>query len=125
MLLQGLRAIDYTTLSNSALDDAYATAYASGDSRTYTDIGLEIDHRNASVSGFFSNLTGKPFPKYDSIQASKGEFVASEAAPQAVITSAGTLATEAGQAVKTLAGTGMLALLAGGVIAVAYLFRKR
>lgn len=125
MKLHGLQALDYTSLSNSDLDNAYAAAYAANDNATYTAMALEINSRNASVSGFLLNLTGSPFPQYDSIQASKGEFVASEAAPQAVVTSASNLATEAGQAVKSIAGTGILVLLAGGVIAAAYLFRKK
>lgn len=130
MKLLRLQGIDYTSLSSSALDDAYAAADTAGDSQTRAAIGVVIIDRLATPLGFVDSLMtsvlgGGSFPQYDAIQTRVGGFVGSSAATQAVSVSAGNLATQAGTAIKTIAGSGILILLAGGAIAVAYLFRKK
>ena len=116
MKMHGLGHTDYTTWSNSDLDAAYAAAYAAQDSPTYTAIGVTIVDREAT--GFLANLFGTPFPQFDAIQLSKGEFAGSVAAPQAVATSAQNLATQAQSLAAGLGGTAVLLLGSVAVILV-------
>ena len=100
MQLYGLSAVvDYTTLSNSDLDALYATAFASGDSLTYTGAGVEILYRQETPLSAFEALFGRHrFPQYDAIQASgktTAGFVATDVAQRAVVTSAGTIVNQA------------------------------
>src|SRR5450759_500617 len=124
MRLGLLAAVVYTTLSNSDLDAAYAAAYAAGDSLTYTSIGDLIVIRQAGLTGMLANLFGKPFPLFDAIQVTLGNFDASTAAPQAVVTAAGNVGDAAGNAITTaenavsgIGGTLILALASAAVIA--------
>jgi hypothetical protein len=123
MRLGLLAAVDYTTMPNSDLDAAYAAAYAAQDSQTYTAIGVVIVDREAT--GFLRNLFGTPFPQFDAIQLSKGEFAGSSAAPQAVATSAGNLATTAQNALGGIGGTMILALASAAVVAWVWHFGKK
>jgi hypothetical protein len=120
-----LGAIDYTTWGHSDLDAAYADAYSAGDSALYTAIGLEIIDRQATKTDFILNIFGSVFPKFDSIQRSKGEFVASEAAPQSVITSAGDLVTKTEAAVASIGQSGMVGLAGAAILALLFVFRKK
>jgi len=113
----GDATVDFTALSNSDLDNVYAVAYAAGDNVTATAAALEIENREASISGFVLNLLGTPFPQFDAIQAQKGEFVGSTQAGQSVAASAGNLATEAASAAKPVLGTLALLSVAGIVLA--------
>jgi hypothetical protein len=99
----GLSSVDYTTWSNSVLDDAYAASYASGDSQGYTAIGQEIVTREASVSSFVLNLFGSRFPKFDAIQPGMtGGINFSDTARTAVATSAANVANSIDLGAKLL-----------------------
>lgn len=126
-------AVDYTTWTDSALDDAYSIAFNANDSTTYTAIALEILAREGTVTGWAENLVGNQFPKYNAIQDSLGYggFNASTAAPASVATSASNAATAVSDAAKA-AGSGVLtglssaAWIVGGaaVLAALFAFRK-
>jgi hypothetical protein len=123
---------DYTPLSNSDLDAAYAAAYAAGDVAAYTAMSSEIIGRQASLTGALRNLFGNMFPLYNAIQASLGRFDASTAAPLALETSAGNVVTTAENAVTTvvkalpsIGGTLILALASAAVIAWVWHFDKK
>lgn len=87
-------AFDY--LSDSALDNAYATQFAvlnrtTGrakivESQKLADLGVEILHRLTSVTGFVRGaFGGTSFPKFDEIQRkTPGGFVQSEVAQTSV-----------------------------------------
>jgi hypothetical protein len=115
----------YSSLSDSELDNAYAATYAAKDSPTYTNIALEIVQRNASKSGFLFNLLGSPFPQYDAIQASQGGFVASEAAPQTIVTSAGKVGTSIVDTAASIGKYGVVGLVAVAAIVAMFYFRKK
>ncbi len=112
----------YSNLSNSELDAAYASYWQANDWRSLTDIGLEINAREASVTGFLSNLLSDPFPQYHAIQKQKGRFVGTDAASQAI-------AAQAGKVADVAAGIGKGAVtiaVSGAIIAlVIFLSRRR
>lgn len=130
MKLHGLSiaGVDYTALSDSALDSAYAAGWNAGDSSVYTPAAVEIIHRKATPIGFLDSLMtkafgGSAFPKYDAIQANAPQgaitdpFVSADTASTALTTSAANVA-------NTLNLGGKIALLFVGLVATAVIASK-
>jgi hypothetical protein len=120
-----LGAVEYVTWSPIDLDNAYATAYAAGDSATYTAIGDQIIINEAGGFGWLQNLLGTPYPKFDAIQKSKGEFVGSTAAPDSMSASASNLATSAGGVLANVGSGAVLVMGSAAIIALLIFFRKK
>jgi hypothetical protein len=115
--------MDYSSLSDSVLDDAYAAAAAANDSAAMVAISTEIVNRLATVSGFLEGMFGvSRFPKYEQLTS----YSQSGAARSSVADAAGSLATQAENAAKTVAdysitGLILLAIIVGGAV---YLYEK-
>jgi len=116
MKLAGLSAIDYATLSDSKLDQAYSDAFNVGDSPAYTAAGVQIIARLASPTGFIESMFGHhQFPLWDAIQASgktTAGFVAPDVAQNAIVTSAGNIV----DAAKTWIPVAGMFLLGGALL---------
>lgn len=122
----GAATVDYSSWSAADLDDAYAAAYAAGDSATYTAIGDQIVINEAApLTGFFMNLVGTPYPKYDAIQTSLGNFAGSVAAPAAVSASASNLATSVGSTLTNIGSGTVLVMGSVAIIALLIFLRKK
>ena len=125
MKLAGLSAVDYSTLSDSALDQAYSDAFNVGDSPTYTAAGDQIVIRLATPTGAIEALFGKhEFPLWDAIQASgktTAGFVATDVAQQAVLTSSGNLI----DSVKSWGSIGGVLLIGAALMVVVLKFHPR
>jgi len=122
----GAAAIDYSSWSAADLDDAYATAYAAGDSATYTAIADQIVINEAApFTGFVQNLFGTPYPKYDAIQTSIGNFAGSTAAPAAVATSANNLETNVVNAASSIGSGAVVVMGSAAIIALLIFLRKK
>lgn len=78
--LSGLNALDYSTLTDSQLDDMYAAAVTKYDNAGKVGAGLEIVQRLATPGAFWGQLnpfSATNFPKYRSMvyQATGGMIV--------------------------------------------------
>lgn len=112
MRLAGLSAVDYATLSDSALDQSYIDALNARDNSALVAATDEIIRRLATPGSAIEALFGhNKFPKYAAIT----KFNGTDAIRSSVADSAGNLADKAKSVLTSgawiVGGVGLLALL--------------
>ena len=120
------QATDAALLSDSQLDAAYAAYYDAGDLTSANIYAQVILTRLQSFGSFLEGALGVTrFPLFDARQAATpGGFQQAQAAQSSISTSAGNLASAAGNAIKSgLSAFGTGTVLGLAIVAiVAYLY---
>lgn len=129
MFLRGLPVLDYASLSDGEVDTLYADAVRNKDSAGKVGAGLEIVHRLATSTAFFSQLNpfgSTNFPKYRAmVGVATGGMVAPPVASESVERSAAALEKRALDAAKSI-GSGVVVVAASAaILALLFTFRKK